>query len=74
MKIIDLSKTIYELCTEDKEVISIMKELGFEKITNPVMLKTVGKVMTIPNGAKMQKIDLEIIKAEFKKRDYKIIE
>lgn len=27
-KIIDLSKTVYEICTEDPKVVDIMRELG----------------------------------------------
>lgn len=74
VKTIDFSKTVYELCKEDPQVIDIMKELGFEQITNPVSLNTVGRVMTLPKGAVMKDIDLEVIKDEFVKRGYEIKE
>ena len=46
-KKINLSKSVYEICTEYPEVIEIMKNLGFDKITNPGMLNTAGRFMTI---------------------------
>lgn len=72
-KIIDLSKSVYELCMNDPEVIDIMKTLGFDNITGKGTLNTVGRVMTIPKGAKMKNIPLqEIIKA-FEKEGYTIL-
>lgn len=71
-KKIDFSKTVYELCKEDPQVIEIMKELGFEQITNPASLNTVGRFMTLPKGAAMRGIDLERIKDEFIKRGYEL--
>jgi hypothetical protein len=73
-KQIVLSKTVYELCREDPEIIGIMKELGFKSITNPAMLNTAGRYMTIPKGAAMKGIDLEEIKEAFRQRGYEIIE
>lgn len=73
-KVIDLSKTVYDLCKENPEVVDVMRELGFESITNPAMLNTAGRFMTIPKGAVMKGIDLEKIKGEFVKRGYDIKE
>lgn len=73
-KIIDFSKSVYELCKQDPEVIEIMKELGFEQISDGEMMDTVGRVMTIPKGAVVKGIDLEKIKDAFTKRGYSIVE
>lgn len=73
-KIIDLSKTVYEICTEDPEVVDIMRELGFEGIAKPGMLKTAGRFMTLPKGAAMQKISLEKLKEGFESKGYQIKE
>ncbi|HHV97600.1 MAG TPA: DUF1858 domain-containing protein [Clostridiaceae bacterium] len=73
-KVIDFGKTVYELCKEDPQIIEIMRELGFEQITNTASLNTVGRFMTIPKGAVIKKIDLEKIKEEFIKKGYSIIE
>jgi len=71
-KKINLSKSVYEICTENPEVIEIMKDLGFESITNPGMLKTAGRFMTIPKGAAMKNISMDKIKEEFAKKGYEI--
>lgn len=73
-KIIDFSKSVYELCKQDPEVIEIMKELGFEQISDGEMMDTVGRVMTIPKGAVVKGIDLDKIKDVFTKRGYSIVE
>ena len=72
LKNIDLSKSIYELCKGDESIIPIMKELGFESITEPGMLNTVGRFMTIPKGAAMKNIDLEKIITTFIEKGYVI--
>ena len=54
-KKLDLSKSVYDLVKEYPEVTEIMKSLGFSEITNKVMLNSVGKIMTIPKGAKMKR-------------------
>ena len=64
-KTLDLSKSVYDLVTEYPEVIDIMKDLGFSEITNKVMLNSVGKIMTIPKGAKMKGIPMPDIIAAF---------
>jgi hypothetical protein len=73
-KKINLKKTVYELCKDDSEIMAIMNELGFKSITNPAMLNTVGRYMTIPKGAAMKGIDLDKIKEAFQQRGYGIIE
>lgn len=73
-KIIDFSKSVYDLCKDDPEVIDIMRELGFEQITNKASLNTVGRFMTIPKGAVMKGIELEKIKNVFIMNGYDIKE
>ena len=57
-KKINLKKSVYELCNEYPELIDIMLELGFTEVTKPGILNTMGKVMTIPKGAIIKKIDM----------------
>lgn len=73
-KTVDFTKTVYEICKEDPQVVEIMKGLGFEQITNAVSLNTVGRFMTIPKGAVMKNIELEKIREEFIKNGYQIKE
>lgn len=73
-KIIDFSKTVFEICMENPEVIEIMKELGFTDIANPGMLNTAGRFMTIPKGAAMKGIGLDRIKEVFRTHGFHIQE
>ena len=69
-KNLDLSKSVYDLVTEYPEVTDIMKELGFSEITNKVMLNSVGKIMTIPKGAKMKGVSMIDIVGAFMKAGF----
>ena len=69
-KKLDLSKSVYDLVKEYPEVTDIMKELGFSEITNKVMLNSVGKIMTIPKGAKMKGVSMVDIVGAFMKAGF----
>lgn len=73
-KVIDLSKSVYDICKEHPDAVSIMKDLGFDNITNPGMLNTAGRFMTIPKGAAMKKIPMEKIKEVFAAKGYELKE
>jgi hypothetical protein len=72
MRKISLNTPVYELIRDYPEIKEIMHSLGFENIINPLMLKTAGRVMSIKAGAKMKKIDLELIKKEFLKNNFSL--
>lgn len=72
-KILDLNKTVYELVEEHPELVEIMAELGFASITNPAMLKTAGRIMTLPKGAAVKGKDLEEIKAVLRQRGFTVV-
>ena len=55
---LDLSKSVFELTQEYPELIDIMAGLGFTEITKKPVLHSVGKIMTIPKGAKMKGISM----------------
>ena len=57
-KEIDLSRSVFELTEEYPELIEIMAGLGFTEITKKPVLHSVGKLMTIPKGAKMKNISM----------------
>jgi hypothetical protein len=71
---VDVSKSVYEVCKENPDIIEIMKELGFDSITNPGMLNTAGRFMTIPKGAAMKNISMDKIREAFSRRGYEIKE
>ena len=69
-KTIDLSKSVYEICRDNPDIIEIMKELGFENIASPGMLNTAGRFMTIPKGASMKNITMDEIIEAFSNKGY----
>lgn len=71
-KILDFEKTVFELTGEYPEIIDILKTLGFDNITNPVLLKTAGKVMTVPKAARMKGIELNAILDKFREKGYTV--
>ena len=64
-KIVNLNKTVYDLVQEFPEAKDILASLGFSKITSPMALKVMGRVMTIPKGAAMMGIPMETIVRAF---------
>ena len=70
---LDLGRTVYELCMGDPEIAEILREVGFSDVTKPGMLNTAGRFMTIPKGAGLKRIDLEDVKRTFAERGYAVI-
>lgn len=64
---ITTKQTIYELITKYPELKDILKSIGFERITDPLMSQTVGKFMTLASGSNMKNIDLQIIRETLEK-------
>ena len=60
-KTIDFSRSVYDLVQDYPELTEIMAKLGFTEITKKPVLNSVGKLMTIPKGAKMKNIPMEQI-------------
>ena len=71
---IHLEKSVHTLCSQDPALIPILAELGFTEILKPIMLNTVGKVMTLPKGAAMRGIALSTVVEALKKHGYTIRE
>ena len=70
---IDLRKTVNTLCTENPALVEVLANLGFTEIVKPIMLATVGKVMTLPKGAAMRALDLSDIIAALEAQGYRVI-
>ena len=73
-KSVDFTKTVYEICLDKPDIIEIMKTLGFDSITNPSMLNTIGRIMTIPKGAYVKGIKMDTVRKEFIKNGYAVKE
>lgn len=50
-KVVDFTKTVSELVSENPEIKEVLAEAGFKEIIKPMSLAVMGKGMTIPNGA-----------------------
>jgi len=72
-KIIDLNQTIYQIHEQNPEIREIMAEMGFQDITKPGMLQTAGRFMTIPKGAAMKKMDLDVIRKALEEKGFTVI-
>lgn len=64
--IIDLDKSVYEICTKFPAIKDLMAENGFKEITEPGRLQTMGRFMTIPKGCAHKGVDLEELKDVFR--------
>ena len=72
-KKIDFTKTVYELVNEYPEIVDIMEKLGFSDITKKSKLNSLGKIITIPKGAKIKDISMLDIVNEFSKNGFEIV-
>jgi hypothetical protein len=73
MKELDLKKPVYELTETYPELVEILKELGFLGIANPVVRKTLGRVMTLPEGCKKQGKDLNEVLKKLEEHGFKVL-
>lgn len=73
-KIIDINKTVHELCKEYPELQEILSSIGFKDITLPGMINTAGRFMTLTKGSKAKGIPIEKIKEELIQRGFEIKE
>ncbi len=73
-KTIDLTQSVCSLCTQHKELVDVLRQIGFTDITKPGMLSTAGRFMTIPNGAALKKMDLNAIIVKLIEHGYDISE
>lgn len=62
MRHLDLNTPVAGLCSVYPELVNILRDLGFTEITRPGMLSTAGRFMTIPKGARLKGIDLDLIR------------
>ena len=72
-KKLDLNKTVYDLVQEYPELVDILKELGFSEITKTAMLHSVGRMTTIPKGAKMKKISMMSVVSALMQNGFELV-
>jgi len=74
VKVVDLSLTVNQLCTANPGLIATLASIGFIEIVKPMMLATVGRVMTIPKGSAMRNLDLEVVKEQLRQHGYTVVD
>lgn len=72
-KKLDMNKSVYELTQEYPELIEIMEELGFTEITKKPLLHSVGKITTIPKGAKMKNISMMDVATTLMEKGFELV-
>ena len=70
--IIDLSIPVAKVIDQHPEVLDLLVDLGFTPLKNPMMRNTVGRKVSIKQGASMNGIDLEKIKTAFEMNGYEV--
>ncbi len=58
------NETVFALTEQFPKTISILKEAGFEKITNPLLRKTLGRAITVKKACEEQKVDFNSLKGK----------
>jgi hypothetical protein len=56
------NETVYALTEQFPQTIPILKEAGFEKITNPMLRKTLGRAITVKKACEEQKVDFSFLR------------
>ena len=56
------NETVYALTEQFPQTIPILKEAGFERITNPMLRKTLGRAITVKKACEEQKVDFNLLK------------
>jgi hypothetical protein len=56
------NETVFALTEQFPKTIPILKEAGFEKITNPLLRKTLGRAITVKKACEEQRVDFNSLK------------
>ncbi|WP_028263975.1 DUF438 domain-containing protein [Atopobium fossor] len=57
-KTISLASSVYDICKKYPEVKELMAHIGFDEITKPGRLQSMGRFMTIPRGCEYKQLKL----------------
>lgn len=73
MNQIDLSIPVAEVIDQHPEVLELLVDLGFKPLANPLMRNTVGRKVSIKQGAKLNRLDLAYIQQTLEYNGYDVI-
>lgn len=71
-KVISLDTTVYELVNTTPEIVPVMVTMGLDGVTNPGLLQTAGRFMTLRKGAAMKHIELNVLIDRLKQAGFEV--
>lgn len=73
MNTIDLSIPVAQVVDQHPEVLDLLVELGFIPLANPVLRQTVGRTVSLVQGAKMKGLDIQEIQRVLEYNGYEVV-
>lgn len=73
-KVISVNQYIRDLCLKYPELVTILFDFGFTEITKTGMLATVGRFVTLKQGAALRKINFGLLKKTLIANGFSIME
>lgn len=73
MHYINLEHTIYDILSQYPTFKMVLVEAGFTQVQDPLMLNTVGKIVTLKQGLKIKNVPLEAIEKVANKHHFTIL-
>ena len=61
MNIIQLHDTVFDILKKSPAFKQVLLDAGFHKLTNPVMLETVGRVTPLVHGMRLRGVSYEAL-------------
>lgn len=74
MNCIDLTIPVAQVLDQHPEILEILVELGFKPLANPIMRNTVGRKVSIKQGASMNGLDVAKIRQTLEFNGYEVTE
>lgn len=71
---VNINDKVFKIVSTHPEIKDILASLGFTEILKPGRLETVGRFVSLKNGAKMREIDLNLIINELKMKGYEVVD
>lgn len=71
---IDLDASVYDLVRQTPAIVPVMVQLGLDGVTNPALLNTAGRFMTLRKGAQMKSIVLADLVAALAAANFEVVD
>lgn len=68
--VVNSNASIYEILRTYPELVNLLAKMGFDELTNPSFVRSLGRVTTLQTLAKQKNIDFNLVKQEFSKNNY----